>query len=84
MKEFLHGGKGTVAGEQRAGTEPSTVEREIDVVAPAGDEISSEELREFLEADRLGVRADPAFRERLREALWELLRRVRGNRSDRA
>ena len=33
-------------------------------------EISSEELREFLDADRLVVRADPAFKERLRRKLW--------------
>ncbi len=32
---------------------------------------SDEELREFLEADNLPDYADPAFKERLREQLWE-------------
>jgi hypothetical protein len=40
--------------------------------------ITADELREFLEADALGVRADPAFKERLRLQLWEIVRsRVR-------
>lgn len=36
-------------------------------------EISTEELREFLDADRLVVRADPAFKERLRRKLWAIV-----------
>ena len=32
-----------------------------------------DELREFLEADLVDVRADPAFKERLRRRLWELV-----------
>ncbi len=36
-------------------------------------EFSLEELREFLEGDRLGARADPEFKERLRRKLWELV-----------
>jgi hypothetical protein len=48
-------------------------------------EMTLEELEEFLEADRLGVSANPEFKERLRERLWELLqerlRRARGDRS---
>jgi hypothetical protein len=40
----------------------------------AGMDFSVEELREFLEADRHPVHADPAFKERLRRRLWELLR----------
>jgi hypothetical protein len=32
-----------------------------------------DELREFLEADLIGVRADPAFKERLRRKLWQLV-----------
>ena len=38
-----------------------------------------DELREFLEADLVEVRADPEFKERLRRRLWELVR----DRSDR-
>ncbi len=37
-------------------------------------DVTLEELREFLEADRLGVRADPKFKERLRRKLWEIVR----------
>ena len=33
-----------------------------------------EELREFLEADLVEVRADPEFKERLRRRLWDLVR----------
>lgn len=41
-------------------------------------EITPEELREFLDADRLVVRADPAFKERLRRKLWAIVR-LRGD-----
>ena len=37
-------------------------------------EFTLEELREFLEGDMLGVRADPEFKERLRRMLWEMVR----------
>ena len=37
-------------------------------------EFTIEELREFLEGDKLGVRADPEFKERLRRMLWEMVR----------
>ncbi len=33
-----------------------------------------EELREFLEGDLLEGQADPEFKERLRQQLWEMLR----------
>jgi hypothetical protein len=39
-----------------------------------------DELREFLEADRLTVRADPAFKERLRRTLWDIVRFRREHR----
>jgi hypothetical protein len=39
----------------------------------AGLDFTVDELREFLEADRLAVRADPAFKERLRRTLWEII-----------
>lgn len=48
-------------------------------------DVTAEELQEFLEADTLGVRADQAFKERLRRELWEIVRsRLRRNphRSD--
>ena len=37
-------------------------------------DVTLEELREFLEADRLDVRADPGFKERLRRKLWQIVR----------
>jgi hypothetical protein len=40
----------------------------------AAMEVSMEELREFLEGDLLDVRADPAFKERLRRKLWDMVR----------
>jgi hypothetical protein len=38
-------------------------------------EFSTEELLEFLEADDAPQTADPIFRERLREELWDLVQR---------
>ena len=49
--------------------------REMLVIEEIAAEFSTEELLEFLEADQRPVDADPAFRERLREELWELVRR---------
>ena len=43
-------------------------------------EFTVEELREFLEGDRLDVRADPEFKERLRQMLWEMVRARRPQR----
>ncbi|MFQ5415507.1 MAG: hypothetical protein ACE5FL_00515 [Myxococcota bacterium] len=37
------------------------------------ERITEEELREFLEADFVGDRADPAFKRKLRGRLWEFL-----------
>lgn len=40
-----------------------------------------DELREFLEADLIDVRADPVFKERLRRRLWEMVKaQSRGKR----
>lgn len=36
-------------------------------------EFTVDELREFLEADYVEVQADPAFKERLRRKLWDLV-----------
>jgi len=41
-------------------------------------EFSDDELQEFLEADKLDVSADPAFKERLRRKLWEMVRKRLG------
>jgi hypothetical protein len=39
---------------------------------------TNEELREFLEADTAGDLADPEFKERLRQKLWEMVQRRAG------
>jgi hypothetical protein len=36
-------------------------------------EIAADELREFLEADLLGARVDPEFKEELRQTLWDFV-----------
>jgi hypothetical protein len=49
-------------------------------VAAAEDEaIDPAELREFLSADFVEEKADPAFRERLRSLLWEMVKRRYGS-----
>lgn len=49
--------------------------RGTQVIEEIAAEFSTEELLEFLEASQHPVDADPAFRERLREELWALVRR---------
>ncbi len=36
-------------------------------------EFTTEELEDFLRADHLPVQADPDFKERLREELWDMV-----------
>jgi len=52
-----------------------------ETTAPAAPElpgldpdVDPEELRDFMSADWLEVKADPGFRERLRNQLWKMLR----------
>jgi hypothetical protein len=49
-------------------------EPRVDEVDEASMDFTMDELREFLEADIRGVQADPAFKERLRRRLWEIVR----------
>jgi hypothetical protein len=53
----------------------SAAKPEREVIQEIAAEFTTEELLEFLEADHAPVQADPEFRERLREELWELLER---------
>lgn len=46
-----------------------------DVAVTENATFTSEELREFLDADTAGELADPEFKERLRQKLWEMVRR---------
>ena len=65
----------------------STPDR-VDIEAPAGGEVvgvaappDEAELLDFLASDLDPVPADPAFRERLRDELWEILEAARVERS---
>jgi hypothetical protein len=42
----------------------------VEEVSP---EFTTEELEDFLKADHLPVQADPDFKERLREELWDMV-----------
>ena len=58
-----------MALRERSGLQERVVIEEI-----AAD-FTTEELQEFLEADRYPIEADPLFKEQLREKLWKLLQR---------
>jgi hypothetical protein len=58
-----------------------SVHREEMTMDDASMDFTMEELREFLEADNLAVPVDPAFKERLRRRLWEMVRRRARRRS---
>ena len=45
-------------------------------------EFTVEELREFLQGDILDVQVDPAFKERLKRRLWELVKEQARRRED--
>jgi hypothetical protein len=49
--------------------------QERQVIDDMAAEFTHEELQEFLEADLYPIEADPAFREELRDRLWELVQR---------
>jgi hypothetical protein len=47
--------------------------RERKVIEEIAEEFTTEELTEFLEGDLAPTEADPAFKERLRRELWQLV-----------
>jgi len=49
--------------------------QEREVIEEIAAEFTTEELQEFLEADRHPIEADPFFKEQLREKLWRLVQR---------
>jgi len=55
-------------------TSRATVKRGVEDPDPLDREPSEAELREFMKADDEAVKADPAFRERLRAQIWRLVR----------
>ena len=61
--------------------EPSGLQ-EREVIEEIAAEFTTEELQEFLEADRYPIEADPLFKEQLREKIWRLLQRTIQGASD--
>lgn len=81
MKGIL---RGRLAPEGEAVVDVTSPIEAADPTVDRGDddEIARAELQEFLEADRYDVPADPAFKERLREMLWEMVTRMRRDPPD--
>lgn len=52
---------------------PAQQDVELELLEDNEMDFPIEELREFLSADLFDVPADPAFKEGLREKLWELI-----------
>lgn len=63
--------------DPRAGLGRRRLRRERSVIEEISADFSSEELQEFLEGDRAPVQADPAFKAKLREELWDYLEKQR-------
>jgi hypothetical protein len=70
-------------GARRQPASGRAVERDQTMTDEAMADFTIEELREFLQGDSLDVPVDPAFKERLRQRLWELVQeQVRQRRGD--
>ncbi len=66
----MSGAKRMRAGDERGGAMSGTGSEDDEM---AMDGFTMDELREFLEADLVEVRADPEFKEKLRRRLWEMI-----------
>lgn len=55
------------------GMSEMSVKREDAAMDDSLMNFTMDELREFLEADLIDVRADPEFKERLRRKLWDMV-----------
>ena len=70
---------------RRPGRRSASGSREQRGVRELSAEFTTEELEDFLRADQLPEQADPDFKERLREELWETVQNLYGpNRRDRS
>ena len=58
--------------ERRVGALALSAERD-QAMDEAMADLTIEELQEFLQADLLDVPVDPAFKERLKQRLWDLV-----------
>ena len=80
VKGFLRGGRNSTEKAEADQLSPKPIqEANEEMDAELNVEFSDDELQEFLEGDHLEVSADPAFKERLRRKLWEI---VRGRMAD--
>jgi hypothetical protein len=75
VKGFLRGRRKSTEKAEADPLSPKPIqEANEEMDAELNVEFSEDELQEFLEGDRLEVSADPAFKERLRRKLWEIVR----------
>ncbi len=51
-----------------------SIKLNMEEIEALAQDVTAEELRDFLAADGLDVPFDPEFKERLREQLWSLVR----------
>lgn len=67
---------------KRSRGESGVVEHQVEeMMRDLPEDVSAEELREFLEAEPPQVEADPLFRERLRRKLWAIVQERFGGES---
>lgn len=78
MPQCVKGAAG--AAERAMKQREKTGLQDREVIREIAAEFTTEELKEFLEADQYPIEADPEFMERLREKLWKLVQEsIRGN-----
>jgi hypothetical protein len=69
---------GRIRRRRKAAKSDSGSEWERRLLDESALDFSPEELREFLDSDRVDVEADPEFKERLRQKLWKMVRLQQG------
>jgi len=69
---------GRIRRRRKAAKSDSGSEWERRLLDESAMDFSPEELREFLDSDRVDVEADPEFKERLRQKLWKMVRLQQG------
>jgi hypothetical protein len=69
---------GRIRRRRKAAKSDSGSEWERRLLDEGAMDFSPEELREFLDSDRVDVEADPEFKERLRQKLWKMVRLQQG------
>ena len=69
LRRGAEAGESSEVAEAKGGPTPPAQE------LPGFDEaVDPDELREFMSGDWLDVKADPTFREKLRDQLWNMIR----------